>query len=99
MTRRKSNLAAKLGGDTTQPIPGWKQQIAPAVIPDKKETYTRKTYLVTPELIERVKVTAEREQVGQNELLRYLLTWALDQLDDGHHQLPIEVEKSHRIKY
>jgi hypothetical protein len=97
MTTRKNNLSAKLGGDT-QTVPGWKQQIAPA-IPDKKETYTRKTYLVTSELIERVRVTAEREQVGQNELLRYLLTWALDQLDGGHHELPLEVEKSHRIKF
>ncbi len=96
MTKRKSDLAAKLGTET--PPPGWKEQIRSKTLA-ADTIYSRKTYLVTPELIERVKNTADREQVGQNELLRYLLTWALDQLDAGHHQLPLEVEQSHRIKY
>lgn len=99
MTKRRRDLAAKLETDTDAPPPGWKDQIAPTPPPPKKETYKRKTYLVTPELVKRVKETAKREQVGQNELLRYLLTWALDELDAGRHEIPIEVERSHRIKY
>jgi len=98
VAERKRDLAAKFGGDThaKQP-PGWKEQISPAKL--KTETYIRKTYLISPELIERIKVTAEREQVGQNELVRYILAWALEQLDQGGLSLPVEVEKVHRIKF
>lgn len=98
MTKRKRDLSAKLGREPDQ-APGWKEQIIAPATKQRLESYTRKTYLVTPALIERVRDTAEREQVGQNELLRYLLTWALDQLDQGSHELPIEVQQSHRIKF
>lgn len=101
MNKRQRDLAAKLGNEAA-PAPGWKEQINPTPAPEpepSKLEYIRKTYLVTPELIERVKQTADREKVGQNELLRYLLTWALDELDEGNHHLPLEEEKSHRIKF
>jgi len=99
MSRRKRDLTAKLGQENS-PAPGWKEQITPTPPPpDSKPTYIRKTYLVTQTLINRVKETADRERVGQNELLRYLLTWALDELEAGNHQLPIEQKTSHRIKF
>ena len=93
MPKRKHDLASKLSNTQT---PGWKEQITPAKT--KSASYIRKTYLVTPELIERIKSTSIREQVGQNELVRYLLTWALDRLDEGDHNLPVEVEQVYRIK-
>ena len=43
---------------------------------------------------ERVRLLADREHVGQNELVRYLLTWSLSQIESGKHRLPAEpVEK------
>jgi len=99
VAERKRDLSAKLGGETAsaKDPPGWKQQITPVNV--KAEAYLRKTYLITPELIERVKVTAKLKQVGQNELVRYLLNWALGQLDDGTLNLPVEVEQVNRIKF
>lgn len=49
----------------------------------------RKTYLISQGLIERIRDTADRNDIGQNELVRHLLTYALDQIDQGKHKLPI----------
>ncbi len=32
----------------------------------------------------------DRERVGQNELVRYLLAYALEQIESGKHKLPAE---------
>lgn len=94
---KKNELASKLGGERPQ---GWKAQIGggAAAEPEPEPTtevpesrragkYNRKTYLITPALEERIRALADREQVGQNELVRYLLTYSLDKIETGEHSL------------
>ena len=38
----------------------------------------------------RLTALAERERVGQSELVRYLLDFALREIEEGRHQLPAE---------
>jgi hypothetical protein len=102
MAKRKEDLAKKLGGGGTTP-PGWKSQIAPGgpaepakAEPQPSPSYQRKTYLITPDMVQRIKDTAAHYRVGQNELVRFLLGQALDQLDAGRLELPLE--ETYRIK-
>jgi hypothetical protein len=77
---------------------GWKAQVSTPQEPEKisKANYQRKTYLIAPEMVDRVKATAEQYRVGQNELVRFLLGYSLDQLDQGKLELPLE--ETYRIK-
>lgn len=54
----------------------------------------RKTYLLTPELIEHVADLAETERVGINELVRYLLRASLEMVEAG--ELPIPTRPATR---
>ena len=60
--------------------------------PQKKKGRTsrlkRKTYLLTPELIDRIASLADEEQVGINELVRYLLRSALYQIEADEMEIP-----------
>jgi len=77
--------------------PGWQDQIEPArESQPPPASYKRKTYLITPAMITRVKATAKEHRVGQNELVRFLLGYALDQLNAGNLELPLET--TYRIK-
>jgi hypothetical protein len=80
---RKMGWKAQIGGEEAQPAPA-------------SANYQRKTYLVSPELVQRVKATAQHYKVGQNELVRFLLGRALDQLDAGELELPLE--ETYRIR-
>jgi len=42
-----------------------------------------RTYLLTPDLIERINVLAAAKQVNVSELVRYLLEYALDAVEGG----------------
>ena len=100
MAKRAKNLSEKLAGET-KPASGWLDQVGVVQPepPTEKESaragvYKRKTFLITDEIEERVRMLADREHVGQNELVRYLLTWSLSQIESGKHRLPAEpVEK------
>lgn len=92
MAKRKADLSEKLGGEQPQ---GWRDQVgaeadqAPAKSDSAKAgQYLRKTYLLSPELVERIRTTAESEMVGQSELVRYLLSRGLSQIESGDHALP-----------
>jgi hypothetical protein len=94
VARRKQELSEKLASNPPQ---GWRDQVGPTPDPIPTETeasragqYIRKTYLMTPALIDRIKALADEERVGQNELVRYLLAFALDQVDSGRHALPAQ---------
>ena len=100
MAKRAKDLSEKLAGEP-KPASGWLDQVG-AVQPEpagahdstRAGVYKRKTFLNTDEIEERVRLLAEREHVGQNELVRYLLTWSLGQIESGKHRLPAEpVEK------
>ena len=92
---KKNELASKLSGEQPQ---GWKDQVGtiepepePEVSGSRRAgRYNRKTYLITPELEDRIKALADHERVGQNELVRYLLTYSLDKIEGGEHSLPTE---------
>jgi hypothetical protein len=90
---KKSKLDAKL--DTgMQP---WESQIEKSLRaqsaalqpPENLDKVKRKTFLVTQALIDRINETADTHGVGQNELVRHLLTWSLDQIDAGNHHIPL----------
>ena len=93
MARRKQELSEKLVNHAPQ---GWRDQVGPSATATAEAEaatgghYIRKTYLITPELIDRIKGLADRERVGQNELVRYLLAFALDQVESGRHILPAQ---------
>ena len=53
--------------------------------PDK---YTQRTYRMTEELVERLTATADAYQVGISDLVRFLLTRGLDQIDAGELVIP-----------
>lgn len=48
----------------------------------------RKTYLLTPELVDHVADLAETERVGINELVRFLLRSSLDLVEKGELEIP-----------
>ncbi|HZD11078.1 MAG TPA: hypothetical protein VE553_07025 [Candidatus Binatia bacterium] len=48
----------------------------------------RKTYLLTPELINHIAALAESERVGINELARFLLRSSLDRVESGELEIP-----------
>jgi len=93
VARRKQELSEKLATPAPQ---GWRDQVSRPVEPDPElevvpgGSYIRKTYLLTPALIDRIKDLADHERVGQNELVRYLLAFALEQVESGRHTLPAQ---------
>lgn len=103
MAKRKNQLADKLGGVSAESPPGWRDTIvAPPAIatptpPGRASETTmhlqRKTYLLTPRLIDQIQALATRERVGVNELVRYLLAYAVDQVETGQHPLPTQPGK------
>ena len=88
---RKNDLSSKLESSPGRQ-PGWRdtitgtQQPAPRrqkKVPQEEEQESplkRKTYLLTPELIDQIASLAEEERVGINELVRFLLRSALEQI-------------------
>ena len=102
MAKRKSLLSDKLN---SKKAPGWRDMISQPVqsqpepeqptVPTKKPTpvYKRKTYLMTPELIERVNNLADKESLGINELVRYLLELGVDMVEQGTHVIPTQPGK------
>lgn len=48
----------------------------------------RKTYLLTPELVDHVADLAQTERVGINELVRFLLRSSLDLVENGELEIP-----------
>ena len=55
----------------------------------KAGDFMRKTYLLTPDLVQRVEALAKQERVGINELVRYLLETILTQVEAGE----VSIEK------
>jgi hypothetical protein len=63
----------------------------------KAGRYYRKTYLLTEEIIERVKETANQYQVGHSEFVRWALTTILDEVEAGEREIPVTVEEKRVI--
>ena len=105
MARRKHNLAGKLSTER-EARPGWQDTITgqagaqpearrPAFMqeepePDPANKLKRKTYLLYPGMIEEIEALAEQERVGINELVRYLIGVALDQVYNRELEIPTQ---------
>lgn len=82
---------------------GWANQFGDAPTapaggePGKGGKLTRKTYLMTDELISRLEKTAKAHGIGINELIRYLCKHGLDELDTGVHKLPVRVVTTYTL--
>ena len=58
----------------------------------------RKTYLLTPELIEHIASLAETERVGINELVRFLLRSSLEMVENDALQIPTRPAKRQIVR-
>ncbi|GEM_PF-2198843 len=58
--------------------------------PPYDQKYTRRTYRITDELHEKLKQIAEREGVGVNDLVRYVLQTFVQDYHAGKIKLPVE---------
>ena len=63
----------------------------------KAGQYYRKTYLLTEELIDRVKQVADGHKVGHSELVRWALQTILDEVEHGARAIPVTVEEKRVI--
>lgn len=72
--------------ETRRPV--FEQQSDPE--PDPNTKLKRKTYLLYPPMIEEIEAIAEEQRVGINELVRYLLGVALDQLYHSEIDIPTQ---------
>lgn len=96
---RSKNLASKLAGQP-EARPGWRDTIAsnqPQLEPEPPvqpvDTLVRKTYLLTPDLISHIETLADNEQVGVNELVRFLLSSAVEQVKAKQLRIPTKPGK------
>ncbi len=105
MARRKNDLAGKLSS-AQESRPGWRDTITghqaetqpvrrpafmePEPEPEPANKVKRKTYLVYAGMIAEIEQLAEQERVGINELVRYLLGAALDQVYNGELTIPTQ---------
>ena len=101
---RKNDLSSKLEGSSGRQ-PGWRDTITGArrgtpsppqqqkVAEERESPLKRKTYLLTPELIEQIAALAEAERVGINELVRFLLRSALEQVVTDEMEIPTRPAK------
>lgn len=100
MTKRKNQLADKLSSESNL-RPGWRDTIRPSQpVPEVEEEQPeqpkrrarprlkRKTYLLNPDLIDRIEQIAEEERVGINELVRFLLSTSLDLVEANQLEIP-----------
>jgi hypothetical protein len=105
VAKRKQDLAGKLTPERRK-LPGWEDTVSgqagpqsetrrPAFVQEEPETepankLKRKTYLLYPGMIEEIETIAEQERVGINELVRYLLGLALDQVYHREVEIPTQ---------
>ncbi len=88
MANKKQELEVKLGSWTDQASLTRTPQPSPEPVPTApRDKTTRETYAVARSLIDRIADTATTYDMTQSELVGYLLTWALDQVDAGLHDM------------
>ena len=63
----------------------------------KAGQYYRKTYLLTEEVIGRVKRMADEQGFGLSELVRWALRTILDEVASGEREIPVTVEEKRVI--
>jgi len=95
MARKKKSLESKLGSWTDQAAltgtasrPAKRSPAKRSPSGSESTQPKRENYLVSHSLIDRLADAAQQHGVPQNEVVGYLLTWALDQLEAGKLTLP-----------
>ena len=89
MATKKQALESRLGSWTDQ------ANLTRAHQPDTEPPAPgRESYEVTRSLIDRIADTAQTHGMTQSQVVGHLLTWALDQVDAGHHALPTDPQAS-----
>lgn len=94
MNKKQQSFETKLGSWTDLATPGYNQQpaedtVIPSSITDKSSSQPlRERYRINRSLMDRIVTTAVSHDLSPNEVIGHLLTWALDQVDAGEHQLP-----------
>jgi hypothetical protein len=92
MATKKQALESRLGSWTdqanlTRSYPP--ETASPATDPASAASASRESYEVARSLIDRITDTANAHGLTHHEVVGHLLTWALDQVDAGHHTLPV----------
>lgn len=64
----------------------------------RRSAIQRKTYLLTPDLVDHVAALAEEERVGINELVRFLLRSSLDLVESGELEIPTRPAKRQIVR-
>ena len=59
----------------------------------KTARLVRKTFLLTPDLVERLDRAIEREGVGKNEFVRYALDTFCKELESDQRKLPVQTRE------
>lgn len=96
MAKRREQLEASLGGST--PPTTWQDKFEVGAGSPKKDTeYLRKTYLLEPETVQRIADLAEREDVPLSDLVRFLLSRVLDDVEAGTITIPVKVVGKRRV--
>lgn len=109
MAQRKRDLVNKLSGSSESrpgwretitlggptPSGGERRLPYPAAqpTPEPANKLKRKTYLLYAGMVDEIEQLAERERVGINELVRYLIGTALDQVYGGQLVIPTRPDK------
>lgn len=97
---RKKDLSDKLSTPTERP--GWRETITSgqaqpeqvkAAQPAAPDMIVRKTFLLTPDLVTKINRLAKLENVGINELVRYLLNEAIEQVNSEQLKVPTKPSK------
>ena len=90
MVKKRNQLEASL--ESTAGATNWRDKFQVGVGTPKKDTdYQRKTYLLEPEMVQKIATLAEREAVPINDLVRFLLGLALSEVESGEVALPVRV--------
>lgn len=90
MARKKKSLESKLGSWTDQATLTGKatRESKRSSTRTENKPPKRENYLVSHSLIDRLADAAQQHNMQQNEVVGYLLTWALDQVEAGNLTLP-----------
>lgn len=88
MAKKLQNLESKLGSWTDQANLTRTQTVAAAPSTAPSPTSSRASYPVARSLLDRIAAVAAQQGLSQNEVVGHLLTWALDQVENGAYQLP-----------
>lgn len=93
MAKKLQNLESKLGSWTDQASLTRTQPVTPSPIGTPITPPTRSSYPVARSLLDRIAVVAEQQGLSQNEVVGHLLTWALDQVENGAYQLHLATNR------